>query len=42
MLLPLLYPAIFASFALVFADTIDDFVTVALPVGTGVEPSRSR
>ena len=28
MLLPLLYPAIFASAALVFADTIDDFVTV--------------
>lgn len=27
-LLPLLYPAIFASSALVFADTIDDFVTV--------------
>jgi spermidine/putrescine transport system permease protein len=27
-LLPLLYPAIFASGALVFADTIDDFVTV--------------
>ena len=27
-LLPLLYPAIFASFALVFADTVDDFVTV--------------
>ena len=27
-LLPLLYPAIFASAALVFADTIDDFVTV--------------
>jgi spermidine/putrescine transport system permease protein len=27
-LLPLLYPAIFASFAIVFADTIDDFVTV--------------
>jgi spermidine/putrescine transport system permease protein len=27
-LLPLLYPAIFASFALVFADSIDDFVTV--------------
>ena len=27
-LLPLLYPAIFASLALVFADTIDDFVTV--------------
>jgi spermidine/putrescine transport system permease protein len=27
-LLPLLYPAVFASFALVFADTIDDFVTV--------------
>ena len=30
-LLPLLYPAIFASFAMVFADTIDDFVTVRLP-----------
>ena len=27
-LLPLLYPAVFASVALVFADTIDDFVTV--------------
>lgn len=27
-LLPLLAPAIFASFAIVFADTIDDFVTV--------------
>ncbi|MGQ0668152.1 MAG: ABC transporter permease [Actinomycetota bacterium] len=27
-LLPLLYPAIFASFALVFADSIDDFVIV--------------
>jgi spermidine/putrescine transport system permease protein len=27
-LLPLLYPAVFASFAIVFADTIDDFVTV--------------
>ena len=27
-LLPLLYPAIFASVALVFADAIDDFVTV--------------
>ena len=27
-LLPLLYPAIFASCALVFADSIDDFVTV--------------
>ncbi len=27
-LLPLLYPAIFASATLVFADTIDDFVTV--------------
>ena len=27
-LLPLLFPAIFASFAIVFADTIDDFVTV--------------
>ena len=27
-LLPLLSPAIFASVALVFADTVDDFVTV--------------
>jgi spermidine/putrescine transport system permease protein len=27
-LLPLLYPAILASFVLVFADTIDDFITV--------------
>ena len=27
-LLPLLYPAIMASFAIVFADTVDDFVTV--------------
>ncbi len=27
-LLPLLFPAIFASFAIMFADTIDDFVTV--------------
>jgi spermidine/putrescine transport system permease protein len=28
-LLPILYPAIFASFAIVFADTVDDFVTVS-------------
>jgi spermidine/putrescine transport system permease protein len=27
-LLPMLYPAILASFTLVFADTIDDFITV--------------
>ena len=27
-LLPMLYPAILASFAIVFADTVDDFVTV--------------
>jgi spermidine/putrescine transport system permease protein len=27
-LLPILYPAILASFAIVFADTVDDFVTV--------------
>ena len=27
-MLPLLFPAIFASFAITFADTIDDFVTV--------------
>jgi spermidine/putrescine transport system permease protein len=27
-LLPLLYPAILASAAIVFADSLDDFVTV--------------
>ena len=32
-LLPLLAPAIFASFAIVFADTIDDFVTVTYLAG---------
>src|SRR5207249_2433598 len=38
-LLPLLYPAIFASFALVFADTVDDFVTVNYLSGpAGSEP----
>jgi len=38
-LLPLLYPAIFASAALVFADTIDDFVTVNyLHAGAPTEP----
>jgi len=38
-LLPLLFPAIFASFALVFADTIDDFVTVRyLSSGSSTEP----
>jgi spermidine/putrescine transport system permease protein len=38
-LLPLLYPAIFASFALVFADSIDDFVTVRyLSSGSSTEP----
>jgi len=38
-LLPLLYPAIFASAALVFADTIDDFVTVNyLHGGAPTEP----
>jgi spermidine/putrescine transport system permease protein len=37
-LLPLLYPAIFASFAIVFADTIDDFVTVNYLFG----PASSR
>jgi spermidine/putrescine transport system permease protein len=34
-LLPLLYPAIFASFALVFADVVDDFVTVRYLSGSG-------
>ncbi|HEY7400180.1 MAG TPA: ABC transporter permease [Actinomycetota bacterium] len=34
-LLPLLYPAIFASLAIVFADTVDDFVTVRYLSGSG-------
>ena len=38
-LLPLLYPAILASFAIVFADSVDDFVTVAyLAGGDGTQP----
>jgi spermidine/putrescine transport system permease protein len=38
-LLPLLYPAIFASAAIVFADSIDDFVTVRyLSAGASSEP----
>jgi len=38
-LLPLLYPAILVSFALVFADTIDDFITVRyLSAGATTEP----
>jgi spermidine/putrescine transport system permease protein len=38
-LLPMLYPAILASFALVFADTIDDFITVRyLSGGANTEP----
>jgi spermidine/putrescine transport system permease protein len=38
-LMPLLYPAIFASAALVFADTIDDFVTVNyLSSGLSTQP----
>jgi spermidine/putrescine transport system permease protein len=38
-LLPLLYPAILASFVLVFADTIDDFITVRyLSGGANTEP----
>jgi spermidine/putrescine transport system permease protein len=38
-LLPLLYPAILASLALVFADTIDDFITVRyLSGGANTEP----
>ncbi len=36
-LLPLLYPAIFASFALVFADVVDDFVTVRYLSSNGSE-----
>jgi spermidine/putrescine transport system permease protein len=38
-LLPLLYPAILVSFVLVFADTIDDFITVRyLSAGASTEP----
>jgi spermidine/putrescine transport system permease protein len=38
-LLPILFPAIFASFALVFADSIDDFVTVRyMSSGARTEP----
>jgi spermidine/putrescine transport system permease protein len=38
-LLPLLYPAIQVSFVLVFADTIDDFITVRyLSGGASTEP----
>jgi spermidine/putrescine transport system permease protein len=37
-LLPLLYPAVFASFAIVFADSLDDFVTVnALKAGASTQ-----
>ena len=38
-LLPLLYPAILVSYVLVFADTIDDFITVRyLSAGANTEP----
>lgn len=38
-LLPLLYPAILVSYVLVFADTIDDFITVRyLSAGGDTEP----
>ena len=38
-LLPMLYPAILVSFVLVFADTIDDFITVRyLSGGASTEP----
>ena len=40
-LLPLLAPAILASFAIVFADTIDDFVTVTY-LAEGRRTSRCR
>ena len=40
-LLPLLMPAIFASFAIVFADTIDDFVTVAYLSGAAESQTLS-
>jgi spermidine/putrescine transport system permease protein len=40
-LLPLLMPAILASFAIVFADTIDDFVTVAYLSGAAESQTLS-
>jgi spermidine/putrescine transport system permease protein len=40
-LLPLLTPAILASFAIVFADTIDDFVTVAYLSGAAESQTLS-
>jgi spermidine/putrescine transport system permease protein len=40
-LLPLLYPAIFASFALVFADVVDDFVTVRYLSGASTTETLS-
>ena len=40
-LLPLLMPAILASFALVFADTVDDFVTVAYLSGAAESQTLS-
>jgi spermidine/putrescine transport system permease protein len=41
-LLPLLYPAIFASFALVFADVVDDFVTVRYLSSNGSETLSTK
>jgi spermidine/putrescine transport system permease protein len=40
-LLPLLMPAILASFAIVFADTVDDFVTVAYLSGASESQTLS-
>ncbi len=40
-LLPMLYPAIFASFALVFADVVDDFVTVRYLSSSGMNETLS-
>jgi spermidine/putrescine transport system permease protein len=41
-LLPMLYPAILASFAVVFADTVDDFVTVSYLSGPASSQALSQ
>jgi spermidine/putrescine transport system permease protein len=41
-LLPMLYPAILASFAVVFADTVDDFVTASYLSGPASSQALSQ
>ena len=41
-LLPMLYPAILASFAVVFADTVDDFVTASYLAGPASSQALSQ